>query len=271
MADYDEAAPIHRADRSSNDALELMRGWHWERYNPDRELISDSFSLSDIVSRLAMEGQSQPKDAVLQLLCSGKLQAVGHFVWKKFEAGEHYAMDGYGKDIPAFRWKVLAQLIEEEQARLDAQLGPPSKVNLVMLELGEWPAYSWKYMTGEFSTALRPPEILPHEPGYFEETFSAQELEGYLPSARSEPEASVTLEPLTKPDQGGRPPAADWEAAALELSGRYYKGDFKPSTRADVQRELAAFLAESDVHPAPSTLANHAKPIFEAFQAWERD
>ncbi len=77
--------------------------------------------------------------------------------------------------------------------------------------------------------------------------------------------------PVSLVDRGGRPPAANWELAALELAGRYYKGDFKPSSKADVQRELAAYLAESDIHPSASTLGNHAKPIFEAFQEWDRD
>jgi len=72
-------------------------------------------------------------------------------------------------------------------------------------------------------------------------------------------------------NKGGRPPAADWELAALEISGRYYRGDFKPQTIADVGRELALWLSNQDSHPSDSVVRIHAKRIFDAFQAWEQE
>ena len=72
-------------------------------------------------------------------------------------------------------------------------------------------------------------------------------------------------------NKGGRPPAADWELAALEIAGRYYRGDFKPQTIADVSRELSSWLGNQDLHPSDSVVRIHAKRIFDAFQAWERE
>lgn len=143
-----------------------------------------------------------------------------------------------------------------------------------MLQAGECPAFHWDDFDGEFSTVTKARDASTFALDYFEETYSVTNLEIYLPTEYSDLD---DLDPkprehaVANDDRGGRPPAANWELAALELSGRYYKGDFKPATKADVQRELAAYLAESDIHPSASTLANHAKPIFEAFQAWERD
>jgi hypothetical protein len=72
-------------------------------------------------------------------------------------------------------------------------------------------------------------------------------------------------------NKGGRPLAADWELAALEIAGRYYRGDFKPQTIADVGRELASWLGDQDLHPSDSVVRIHSKRIFEAFQAWEQE
>ncbi len=86
-----------------------------------------------------------------------------------------------------------------------------------------------------------------------------------------QPDRSFHDPELTAPttNKGGRPPAADWELAALEIAGRYYLGDFKPQTIADVRRELSSWLGHQDLHPSDSVVRVHAKRIFDAFQAWE--
>ena len=87
----------------------------------------------------------------------------------------------------------------------------------------------------------------------------------------SQPDKSFNDPELFGPmaNRGGRPQAADWELAALEISGRYYRGDFKPQTIADVGRELASWLGDQDLHLSDSVVRIHAKRIFDAFEAWE--
>lgn len=70
-------------------------------------------------------------------------------------------------------------------------------------------------------------------------------------------------------NKGGRPPAADWEAAALEMAGLYYRGSLKPERIADVKNRLASWLSDQDSEPSPSVLHQHAKRMFDAFCAWE--
>lgn len=231
-------------------------------------------SLSKVLSRLAMEGQAAPKQDILKLLCCGELRARGDYQWRKFSDGDHYELSGSAADVPLSRWRMLVGLMEENQRRLAKLDEPLPKIVLPMLGNGEWPAFSWDHYQGEFSTLEKSGDASSLTPGYFEETYSVTNLEIYLPTDYSHLDDFDRFPPEnsdTDHDKGGRPPAANWELAALELAGRYYKGDFKPATKADVQRELAAYLAEIDIHPSASTLANHAKPIFEAFQAWERD
>ncbi len=271
MSDGEKLVPLHIDDESMAAALALMQDWQWLRYNPDHELISASHSLGHIINRLAMEGQANPRDDVLRLLGCGDLFARGDYRWKKFAAGEYYEMEGNNHEIPAIRWRDLHDLLTDEKTRLEGFEGPLEPVRLEKLADGQWPPYIWNHVNSEFSIALCPPETLSHEKGYFEETFSATNIEVYLPDIEGDPDEFVPTDRVTNTDKGGRPPAARWEAAVLELSGRYYLGDFKPNTLADVKRELREFLAKDGVDPADSTIGNHAKPIFDAFLAWEKD
>jgi hypothetical protein len=68
---------------------------------------------------------------------------------------------------------------------------------------------------------------------------------------------------------GGRPHALDWEVAALEMAGRYYCGDLKPNSIADVIRAIQQWAKLPDGGPPDPTVRPHAKRIFEAFKAWE--
>ena len=274
MADSDEPMSVCSNDRSARAALSIMRQWQWGYYDRDGERVSDSMSLSKVVSRLAMEGQAAPKQDILKLLCSDVLRARGDYQWRKFSDGEYYELSGSAADVPSARWQVLFDLIDVSEKRLGKLDEPQPKIVLLMLGNGEWPAFNWDHYQGEFLTLQTSGYASSFTPEYFEETYSVTNLEIYLPTDHSDladSDPTPLKQPIVEQDKGGRPPAANWELAALELAGRYYKGDFKPATKADVQRELAAYLAEDDVHPSPSTLAMHTKPIFEAFQAWEGD
>jgi len=97
--------------------------------------------------------------------------------------------------------------------------------------------------------------------------FSERDIEGLFQLAEVSP-AKVAGPASTK---GGRPTAADWEAAALEMARRFYVGDLKPHKIADVQRQLTDWLASNDVHPGQTALREHAKRYFDAFSNWEAE
>lgn len=74
-----------------------------------------------------------------------------------------------------------------------------------------------------------------------------------------------------RPAKGGRPTATNWEEAALEMARRFYVGDLKPSKIVDVERHLANWLAEQNIHPSQTTLREHAKRYFDAFNEWNAE
>ena len=97
--------------------------------------------------------------------------------------------------------------------------------------------------------------------------FNKQDIEALFQVAETRPVKGDGL-PIAK---GGRPTAADWEAAALEMARQFYVGDLKPYKIADVQRQLTDWLASNDVHPGQTALREHAKRYFEAFSTWEAE
>lgn len=134
-------------------------------------------------------------------------------------------------------------------------------------------AHEWEYGSCRFSYSVVTDKLVPWEADYLEEWFSAWNIDvwpnGLEPMIWDEEPEPETVPPTSSVNKGGRPPAADWELAALEIAGRYYRGDFKPKTIADVGRELASWLGNQDLYPSSSVVRIHAKRIFDAFQAWE--
>lgn len=260
---------------SATAALEIMRQWQWMRGDPDGNVWPISIGLCNAANRLAMEGISCPQDALLILLCRGDLSASGDYRWRKYLGGNHYQLEGTDAPIKQKQWQELAHLIEAD--RSDVRNGGFGlfPCDLPKLGMQNCAPFDWAFFDNRFSTAICTSGSSDHDQSYREEWFSAGNIEvsrtwldDDFPSFDPEP-----IAPLAKPvtNKGGRPPAADWELAALEIAGRYYRGDFKPQTIADVGRELASWLGNQDLHPSDSVVRIHAKRIFDAFQAWERD
>lgn len=251
--------------------LPIMRDWQWRYCDPDGVPFLPGKELSFVVNRLAMEGVVRPDAAVLTLLCRGELVARGSYSWKKFQHGKFYQLEGVNEILKPLRWQGLAGLIEEERRELAGQGWPFLEVDLDKLNMRDCPVYEWKFDDNRFCTAVCPPDTEIHAPNYVEEWYSAWDIEVWPPDWDAA-EDDHYPEPETVPqsaNKGGRPPAADWEAAALEIAGRYYRGDFKPQTIADVGRELGSWLGNQNLYPSDSIIRVHAKRIFEAFQAWE--
>ena len=256
---------------NANVALTMMQEWLWQYCDPDGVPLTKSMDLSLVLSRLAMDGLPRPQNAVLRLLCQGDLIATGTYYWRKYEFGEVYQLEESDALIKRNRWQTLADLIADKKRMVAERKFHNKEVDLIRLGLNNCDIFQWDHSQNSFRTAVVPDDALPIDSNYFEEWYSACYIcvmPRELPNTKEYDDSIPDVNPINK---GGRPPIADWEAAALEMAGRYYKGDFKPKTVADVVRELAAWLGEQNKHPSDSVLRDHAKPIFEAFQAWESE
>lgn len=211
----------------------------------------------------------------MTLLCQGELVARGDFRWRKYQDFDHFQNEVHCDPIKPRHWQQLADLIQEAQR--GAGWGSTFETTLQLPELGltDCLAHEWEYGSCRFSYALVTHKLDPWDSDYMEEWFSAWDIEVW-PNDLEPLIWNDVLEPESAPrtpdtNKGGRPPAADWELAALGIAGRYYRGDFKPQTIADVGRELTSWLGSQDLHPSDSVVRIHAKRIFDAFQAWERE
>lgn len=260
---------------SATAVLDIMRDWGWQYCNPDGVLFCPGLAVNTVVNRLAMEGIRRPQAEVLTLLSQGDLLARGNYCWQKFQDLDHFRSNAEGEVIKARHWQHLARSIEDTiREPVSARIKQPM-LQLPELGLHDCLAHNWEYSACRFSYAVATTTIAPFDDDYMEERFSAwsievwpNDLEPIIWNDEPEPE---TAPPTANTNKGGRPPAANWELAALEIAGRYYRGDFKPQTIADVGRELAAWLGDQDLQPSDSVVRIHAKHIFDAFQAWERE
>jgi len=243
-----------------DDALTTIRGWVWGGMTR---------SIADVVNELALNGHRRASNSVLSLLSDGEIRAGGFYKWQGFLA-EHNQIEGYG-EIPARRWQAL----QAGLAMPRDQVGAVPKVDLELISSvyggsGELPVAKWDWRQSRFSTANVTGNIFSHD--YSEEWFSAWEIEISPPGFNTETDTSISLpSPAIEVNAGGRPTALDWEAAALEMAGRYYRGDFKPSSIADVIAEIQKWAERVDGGPNENTVRPHAKRIFEAFKTWETD
>lgn len=260
-------------DAKADAALETLRDWEWRRCDPDGVPFHPGMELNYVISRLALEGLTGPDEAVLNLLCRGDLVARGCYRWRRYQSGNFYQLEGVNEILKPLRWQHLAGLISDEWEQLAGPGWPDAVVNLEKLNMTKCPIYEWEFSDNRFATATCAKNMFVEERGYFEEWFSAWELEVWPND--TEPD---TLDDDHEPEparlgvnKGGRPTAANWEAAALEFAGRYYKGDFKPTDASEVAKALTEWLAAQNRYPANSTIQHHASVIFAALQSWEQD
>lgn len=265
----------HPPSSAAAAALDIIRTWDWQSWDPDGVPIHTGKALNWVLNRLAMEGIRRPQDAILTLLCQGALNARGDYKWCKFQDFDQFRIEVHDDPIKPLHWQKLLASIQE--GNRDSGLGSAigTTLQLPELEIADCPAHKWEYGSCRFSYASVTDKIGLWNRDYMEEWFSAwdidiwpQNLEPIIHKSEPEPETAL---PMATANKGGRPTAADWELAALEIAGRYYRGDIKPQSVADVGRELASWLGDQDLHPSDSTVHSHAKIIFNAIQSWEED
>jgi hypothetical protein len=259
---------------SATAALDIMRDWNWQRCDPDGVPFHPAKDLNWVANRLAMEGVRRPQDAILTLVCEGLLNSRGDYQWRKYQDFDYFQTEVECDPIKPRHWQQLASSIRASKRGSGRGSSMETTLQLPELGLKDCLAHEWEYGSCRFSYAMitDPP---PWDDDYMEEWFSAWSIQVW-PNALEpifhddDAESEITAPAPTK-SKGGRPPAADWELAALEIAGRHYRGDFKPKTIADVGRALTSWLGDQDLHPSDSVVRIHAKRIFDAFKAWEQD
>lgn len=253
---------------SATAALEIMRQWEWQRFDRNGAPCDPWEELREVVNRLALDGLSKPDMIVLDCLCRGELVARGNFHWRKFEENKYFHMEKSKEKLPFQQWKNLSSTIEKLNEKY-----PHSHTNLFLflpkIGIDSCRVYEWEFAENRFNVASGRSDVPP--PLSPEEWFSAWDIDIYPTFVPSRNIKKTLPRSPPAPNKGGRPPVADWEAAALEMAGRYYRGDLKPKTIAEVARALSSWLAEQDSHPSDSVVHTHAKRIFAAFRSWEGD
>ncbi|HVR90239.1 MAG TPA: hypothetical protein VHG29_03975 [Novosphingobium sp.] len=243
-------------------ALRIMRKWQWLQYDPDGRPVRPSLGLNLVVSRLAMAGQKRPHSAVLTLLCKGELLATGDYRWRKYEWGNLFYLEGTNADLDQAQWQKLADAIADEQRQFSDNEWPSPHVNLEKLELEKCDVYNWEFGDNRFSTALCPPDTISFDPSYFEESFSAWDIEVMLHDIDGLD--SVTEEPSNL--KSGRPAAYDWLEATNAIWAKLYGNELIPTVQADIEKALILHLRKGDAEPGQSTVRPFARAIWEKFQ-----
>lgn len=198
-------------------ALELMRKWQWVRHDPDGYPLTLGLDLSEVVNRLAMQGELSPHKAVLSLLCRGYLIAVGDFTWRKFQWGNFFQREGSCEELAMNQWRTLQTAIEDEQRELAGHGFPFMPVNLEKLGLVDCSGYEWKFGDNRFSTALCPPDTPVRDKSYFEEWFSAWNIEIRLQDKGADGLECGSQQKAVEAAPLGRPLAAWWPDFVAEL------------------------------------------------------
>lgn len=219
-------------------------------------------ALSDAVTDLALAGDLDAPAEALRRLCDGEWVARGRWQWSAW-AGAVYETEREGI-IPPERWQALKDGLTRGISRGFKGEPLPTLSNGFSFarKLPEHERVNWYWHFDRFETALL---IAPDR----EESFSAHDIEVHeMPQP-----ASVPVSPEGAPaNKGGRPATWDWEAAALAMSGRFYLGDLKPKTIADVVRALQEWASSGGAPEMSDAAARpHAKRMFGAFRLWEPD
>lgn len=233
--------------------------------------------LSDAVTKLTFEGYPDAPAEALRRLCEAEWVALGSWEYDVWQ-GEEFSTELYG-GIEAGDWEhlkvALARGLEEggESGKPLPRFAAPSLFrrekavrNFPRSEMAAW---RWRENQFEFAISME---------RQAEQRFVAREIivtpaitHWTPPALFRQLEASTPVAGRSPTPTGGRPPTCDWVAAALAMSGRFYLGELKPKTIADVVRALQEWASESGIDLADATAKPHAKRIFDAFRAWEAD
>ncbi|MDC8754188.1 hypothetical protein OIK40_05960 [Erythrobacter sp. sf7] len=233
----------------SKRALEIIAALEWEQWLYD-ERLPRSWSLSQIINRLAFEGLPSPAILLLELLANGDLSSWAEFQWRAYADDGHFFEEGPGR-ISATRWADLRTHL------IAGRFTTSKRINLEILELEdlqigryEWPKDQIGYATCSGSL---------FEEGYREEWFSAWDI------CIEQPEQGQTVTPADKA-KGGRTPEYDWERAIAAVALLWGDTNWQPALQADVESKLLDWFSNQGKEPALSSVRPRAKKLFEEMQ-----
>ena len=145
------------------------------------------------------------------------MTAVGDFTWRKFQWGNFFQHEDVSEELGIHQWRTLQTAIEDEQRELAGHGFPFLPVNLEKLGLADCSVYEWKFGENRFSIALCPPDTLVSDKSYFEEWFSAWNLEVRLSDNGADGLGPVLQQEAVEAVPQGRPLAAWWPDFVAEL------------------------------------------------------
>jgi hypothetical protein len=96
-------------------------------------------------------------------------------------------------------------------------------------------------------------------------SFWRAQIEEMIPVDQLAPTAVASGQASATP-VGGRPPADWWEDLIIEICFRYFRGDLKHKTQADVVRAMQVLMEERGHEAADSTVKLRARKVWNAIQ-----
>ncbi|GAA5048328.1 hypothetical protein GCM10023208_05430 [Erythrobacter westpacificensis] len=208
---------------SSAKALTIMRGWAWLSGDPDGNTWPLWKPIGEAINRLAMEGIERPQNVLIELLRDGELVAEGDYRWRKYQWGRHYSVEEVNSPIKKRQWENLANLLEAERQEL--KMGGFLLDSVELTNLGEASSYPYEceFEFGRFSLSLCPPDTPDTDRAYYEESFSAWDVQVRPANLDFEMEDSEEESASSRTSRGGRPPAKWWPEFAEELALYVYE------------------------------------------------
>lgn len=256
-------------DKDAAAVLGIMQGWQWSYYDPDGGYHHRTKELSLVANLLAMDGISRPHVALLTLLSKGELSALADFRWQKYEGGHHYYLEGTSETLKPKRWLTLSNLIDDERRTIQEGNFLLDHVKLTKIGQGECYPYSWEVGNNSFSTSLCPPDTPAHSASYYEEWFSAWNIEVWPVQQPWEGvEIDSTPQPAAIPKSaGGAPRKWNWDGALLHLAALahhtpdgLFRSDGTDPNQSDIARHLETwFVATTGSSPENSQLRDYGK------------
>ena len=172
------------------------------------------------------------EDAILQRLSSGALRAraAKGFMASGDPFGAQSESNYENEGLPAAFWRALSGSERQDQS-FDWVLGD----------------FSYSSNSNEYCASGRA----------FDVHFDASSIPGASLLAEA---VNTTKEKQKSP---GRPARYDWPKTVLAIFGLIHRGELKPTSKADIERELISHLSDENGGPSESTARPYASMIWE--------
>lgn len=231
------------SEESARAALKAISGWRWISGDPDGNTWPIYMELSEAINRLAMAGFVQPHSIVLNLICRSDLIGHGSFKWRKYQFGNFFQHEEHRADLHIRHWQTLSNLIDDYNRELADNGWPFNQVDLDKLELQDCFVHEWCFSQSRFAIAVCPPDTPVQDKSYFEEWFSAWDIQIRPRIVNGDDHFEDTATPVADVSRGGRPMADWWPDFVAELVAYVDEVGLPPGVghqgQSDVIREVS--------------------------------